>query len=242
MFTNLIISNSTGDAKVSLDGKHVSLNSVEMCINDAQDSREICMWCNSAAIKTLLFHVWIYHLICAPYIFSNKQTSNKYTVWTFIFIIQRIIEKKKCIYVQYITVNLKSINQAIGKFKKGYSAPGGTHKQSDKIYTERHYDRANKIQAEHTVVSPEQTNTWFCVFCSKEKRNKSCLYSVSNWSVTLIQRRSELSVIHTSVWYQECVWECVLRVKGFVGKHWHRSFFWALGKKREKKKVFCEMR
>lgn len=40
----IIISNSTGDAKVSKDAKHVSLNSVEMCINDAQD--------NSAAIKS----------------------------------------------------------------------------------------------------------------------------------------------------------------------------------------------
>lgn len=39
----IIISNSTGDAEVSKDAKHVSLNSVEMCINDAQDSREICM-------------------------------------------------------------------------------------------------------------------------------------------------------------------------------------------------------
>lgn len=84
---------STGGPEVSKDAKYVGLNFVEMCINDAQDSKNICIWCNSAAIKNTASWILTISLnMCAPRS-SSKVLEHEYigSVGKIFFIIQRTL-------------------------------------------------------------------------------------------------------------------------------------------------------
>lgn len=51
LYRPIITSNSSEDLKVSKTTKCASLNFEGTCINYAQDSKNLCIWCNSAAMK-----------------------------------------------------------------------------------------------------------------------------------------------------------------------------------------------